>query len=71
MNFLLLFLLDKPSSGQERELRDHIGWVWYQTHIYSDKFSCLCQSDTYKNCNVKLRFGGINYHALVVRGVLV
>lgn len=40
------------------ELRDHVGWVWYQTEIVSHK--------TDANYRLYLRFSSVNYYAIVV-----
>jgi beta-glucuronidase len=51
-----------PSSfndiTQERAIRDHIGWVWYETY-----FTPPASMQTER---VMLRFGSVHYHAEVV-----
>ena len=39
-------------------IKDHIGWVFYQKHFFVAK--------SWKALNVNLRFGSVNYHAIVV-----
>lgn len=51
-----------PSSyndiTQDVKIRDHIGWAWYQRSFFVPK--------TWKAQRVSLRFGSVNYHAIVV-----
>ena len=52
-----------PSSyndiTQDARLRDHVGWVWYDHEFY---LSSRWQTDD----RVFIRFGSVNYHAVVV-----
>jgi beta-glucuronidase len=54
-----------PSSYQEmsseREKRFHIGWVWYEREFW-------VPGDWKDGRRVFLRFGSVNYYAMVVRG---
>lgn len=51
-----------PSSyndvTQEASIRDHIGWAWYQRTFIIPK--------SWKSQLVTIRFGSVNYHAVVV-----
>lgn len=51
-----------PSSyndvTQDPNIRDHIGWVWYQRDFFLPK--------SWKTQRVGVRFGSVNYHAIVV-----
>ena len=51
-----------PSSyndvTQNASIRDHIGWAWYQRSFFLPK--------SWKNQRINLRFGSVNYHAVVV-----
>ncbi|PIO57707.1 glycosyl hydrolase family 2, sugar binding domain protein, partial [Teladorsagia circumcincta] len=42
----------------DADLRDHIGWVWYQTMVII--------SDRDRGQRIALRFGSVNYYAKVV-----
>ncbi|VDM77761.1 unnamed protein product, partial [Strongylus vulgaris] len=42
----------------DAELRDHVGWVWYQTMVFIP--------ETDKGQHLALRFGSANYFAKVV-----
>lgn len=39
-------------------IRDHIGWAWYERNFFVPK--------SWGNQNVVVRFGSVNYHAVVV-----
>uniref|UniRef100_A0A0K0FCB3 Beta-glucuronidase n=1 Tax=Strongyloides venezuelensis TaxID=75913 RepID=A0A0K0FCB3_STRVS len=43
--------------GTDVELRDHVGWVWYQREYFVTKGDC--------NKRFLLRFGSVNYNAVV------
>lgn len=51
-----------PSSFNEltqlKELREHVGWVWYQTAFFV--------SPHWSNSRLSIRFGSVNYYASVV-----
>ncbi|ODM98568.1 Beta-glucuronidase [Orchesella cincta] len=62
-------LMPVPSSyndiTQSKEIRDHVGWAWYDREFWIPK-QWMSQRKIY------LRFGGVNYHAIVwVNGVQV
>lgn len=52
-----------PSSyndvTQSKDIRDHIGWAWYDREFWVPK-QWMSQQ------RISLRFGGVNYHAVVV-----
>ena len=54
-----------PSSfndvTQKKEVRDHIGWVWYETSFWTP---ARWKTDAK---NIFIRFGSANYFAVVVR----
>lgn len=51
-----------PSSyndiTQDANIRDHIGWAWYQRDFFLPK--------SWKSQQVSIRFGSVNYYAVVV-----
>ena len=51
-----------PSSyndiTQDSNIRDHIGWAWYHRDFFVPK--------TWKSQRVNIRFGSVNYFAIVV-----
>ena len=53
-----------PSSyndiTQSKEVRDHIGWAWYDRSFWVPK-------EWATNRRIFLRFGAAHYHAIVVR----
>uniref|UniRef100_A0A0N5B320 Glyco_hydro_2_N domain-containing protein n=1 Tax=Strongyloides papillosus TaxID=174720 RepID=A0A0N5B320_STREA len=44
--------------GTDEDLRDHVGWVWYQREYYVTKGDC--------NKRFLIRFSSVNYNAVVV-----
>jgi len=52
-----------PSSyndiTQKISVRDHVGWVWYEREFWIPK-------GWQKNHKIFIRFGGVNYRAIVV-----
>lgn len=56
-----------PSSyndvTQNASIRDHIGWAWYQRTFFIPK--------SWTNQKVYLRFGSVNYHAVVVYSIMM
>lgn len=52
-----------PSSyndiTQRKDIRDHVGWAWYDREFWVPK-QWMSQQ------RISLRFGGVNYHAVVV-----
>lgn len=44
---------------QSKLIRDHVGWAWYDREFRIPK-------DWFSNQRIWLRFGGVNYHAIVV-----
>ncbi|OXA64937.1 beta-glucuronidase isoform X2 [Folsomia candida] len=62
-------LMPVPSSyndiTQSKLIRDHVGWAWYDREFRIPK-------DWFSNQRIWLRFGGVNYHAIVwVNGIKV
>jgi len=53
-----------PSSfndiTQNSSLRDFVGWVWYDRQVW------IPDSWIKSSINIKLRFGSVHYHAIVV-----
>jgi beta-glucuronidase len=51
-----------PSSyndvTQDSDIRDHIGWAWYHRDFFVPR--------TWKSQRVNIRFGSVNYFAIVV-----
>lgn len=56
-----------PSSfnelTQSKDLREHVGWVWYQRQVYV--------SPKWATTRVNLRFGSVNYFASVVSCIIL